>query len=265
MGFRFRKSIRLFPGVRINLSTRGVSTSIGAAPFTVNIGRRGVRSTASIPGTGLSYSQLHNPSGKGADHQATAPSAGGGAWLVVLLIAGGMVWALAALGSRNDPVASPPPVVLATPLANPSALDAGRRPSAAPVSPLAPTPQTASTSPLRPAPGPPLQLQGASPAPGPSSSATKPAAPTVALIPLPMQLQGAQATPAPSASTLKPKSSQPAASNRQAQQKPKGTMQNRPRAKAASTAACPCSSARNCTGPRGGRYCVTSGGNRRYR
>lgn len=29
--------------------------------------------------------------------------------------------------------------------------------------------------------------------------------------------------------------------------------------------ACPCSSSRNCRGPRGGRYCTTSGGNRRYR
>lgn len=28
---------------------------------------------------------------------------------------------------------------------------------------------------------------------------------------------------------------------------------------------CPCSGSRNCTGPRGGRYCITSGGNKRYR
>ncbi len=28
---------------------------------------------------------------------------------------------------------------------------------------------------------------------------------------------------------------------------------------------CPCSSSRNCIGPRGGRYCITSGGNKRYR
>lgn len=31
------------------------------------------------------------------------------------------------------------------------------------------------------------------------------------------------------------------------------------------TYGCPCSSGRNCTGPRGGRYCITSGGNKRYR
>lgn len=28
---------------------------------------------------------------------------------------------------------------------------------------------------------------------------------------------------------------------------------------------CPCSSSNNCYGPRGGRYCITSGGNKRYR
>lgn len=36
-------------------------------------------------------------------------------------------------------------------------------------------------------------------------------------------------------------------------------------ARASAGGACPCSSSRNCTGPRGGRYCITSGGNKRYR
>lgn len=27
---------------------------------------------------------------------------------------------------------------------------------------------------------------------------------------------------------------------------------------------CPCSGTKICTGPRGGRYCITSGGNKRY-
>lgn len=38
---------------------------------------------------------------------------------------------------------------------------------------------------------------------------------------------------------------------------------NRP-ASRAFTGACPCGSGRICIGPRGGRYCITSGGNRRY-
>lgn len=31
-----------------------------------------------------------------------------------------------------------------------------------------------------------------------------------------------------------------------------------------SSAGCPCSGSRVCIGPRGGRYCITSGGNKRY-
>lgn len=31
-----------------------------------------------------------------------------------------------------------------------------------------------------------------------------------------------------------------------------------------SSASCPCGSGSICTGPRGGRYCITSGGNKRY-
>ncbi len=55
MGFRFRKSVKIAPGVKINLSKSGGSLSLGGRGATVNIGSRGVRSTYSIPGTGISY------------------------------------------------------------------------------------------------------------------------------------------------------------------------------------------------------------------
>ena len=54
MGFRFRKSFKIMPGVRLNLSKSGLSTSIGGKGVTLNLSKRGVRSTAGIPGTGLS-------------------------------------------------------------------------------------------------------------------------------------------------------------------------------------------------------------------
>jgi hypothetical protein len=57
MGFRFRKTIKLFPGVRLNFSKSGVSTSIGAPGATINISKRGTRGTVGIPGTGISYSE----------------------------------------------------------------------------------------------------------------------------------------------------------------------------------------------------------------
>jgi len=58
MGFRFRKSIKIMPGVKINISKSGLSTSIGRRGATVNVGKKGVRGTVGLPGTGLSYSEM---------------------------------------------------------------------------------------------------------------------------------------------------------------------------------------------------------------
>jgi hypothetical protein len=55
MGFRFQRRIRLFPGVRINLSKSGVSTSIGTRGAHVTVGHGQTRETVGLPGTGLSY------------------------------------------------------------------------------------------------------------------------------------------------------------------------------------------------------------------
>jgi hypothetical protein len=56
MGWRYRKSLRFSPGVRLNISKRGISSvSFGRPGSTVNMGRRGVTSTIGIPGSGLSY------------------------------------------------------------------------------------------------------------------------------------------------------------------------------------------------------------------
>lgn len=65
MGFRFRKSIKIAPGVRINLTKKGVSSvSVGKRGATMNVGKKGTRGTVGIPGSGLSYSSYksHNQS-----------------------------------------------------------------------------------------------------------------------------------------------------------------------------------------------------------
>jgi len=61
MGFRFRRSVRLFPGVRLNFGLRGVSVSAGVPGMTVNIGSRRSSITVGIPGTGLSYTETLAP------------------------------------------------------------------------------------------------------------------------------------------------------------------------------------------------------------
>ena len=56
MGFRFRKIISVIPGVKVNLSKSGVSTSLGGRGATVNVGTSGKKTlTLGVPGTGMSY------------------------------------------------------------------------------------------------------------------------------------------------------------------------------------------------------------------
>lgn len=53
MSWRFRKTFKLLPGVRLNLTARGLSATLGASPFSVNIGPRGMYRNIDVPGTGL--------------------------------------------------------------------------------------------------------------------------------------------------------------------------------------------------------------------
>jgi hypothetical protein len=89
MGFRFRRSIKILPGVRLNVSKSGVSTSIGTRGATVNISKRGTRTTVGIPGTGISYSEMHSAK---ADQQepasSEAPDDNRALWMGIAFIAG---------------------------------------------------------------------------------------------------------------------------------------------------------------------------------
>lgn len=55
MSFRFRKSVRLGKGVRLNFSKRGVGVSVGTKGLRFGVGPSGTRMTAGIPGTGIYY------------------------------------------------------------------------------------------------------------------------------------------------------------------------------------------------------------------
>jgi len=72
MGWRFRKSFTIIPGVRLNLSKSGLSASVGGAPFTINAGNKGLMLTGSVPGTGISYRQHF--SGKQLQSRIFTPS-----------------------------------------------------------------------------------------------------------------------------------------------------------------------------------------------
>lgn len=55
MGLRFRRSVKIAPGVRLNMSKSGPSLSVGGRGATVNFSKRGTRTIVGIPGTGLSF------------------------------------------------------------------------------------------------------------------------------------------------------------------------------------------------------------------
>jgi Protein of unknown function (DUF4236) len=74
MGFRFRRSIKIAPGVRINLSKSGVSTSIGVRGAHVTVGHGQVRETVGLPSSGISYtaiSSTHSCERAGAESEPT--------------------------------------------------------------------------------------------------------------------------------------------------------------------------------------------------
>ncbi len=72
MALRFRRTFRVFPGVRINLSKGGISTSFGIPGASINVGKHGVRGTVGVPGTGLSYSTNLTPKGKPSSQHSSS-------------------------------------------------------------------------------------------------------------------------------------------------------------------------------------------------
>ncbi len=57
MGFRFRRSVKLMPGVRVNFGMRGASMSVGTRGGRLTFGSRGTTASVGLPGTGLSFQQ----------------------------------------------------------------------------------------------------------------------------------------------------------------------------------------------------------------
>src|SRR6266446_612434 len=63
MSFRFQRRLKLFPGVRLNFSRGGISTTIGVRGASFTLGGRGAYVNLGIPGTGLSFREriTHQP------------------------------------------------------------------------------------------------------------------------------------------------------------------------------------------------------------
>jgi len=84
MGFRFRKRIKILPGFWFNMSKSGISTSIGGKGLTLNIKDGKTTTTASLPGTGLSYRTTSNSTAENAP--TTRIGIPGWIWVLVFVI-----------------------------------------------------------------------------------------------------------------------------------------------------------------------------------
>jgi hypothetical protein len=81
MSLRFRRSIRIAPGVHVNLGLHGAGLSVGPRGFHVGVNRRGMYTSAGIPGTGI-YA-VHHIRRSSGEH----PTVVGSAWPIILLLA----------------------------------------------------------------------------------------------------------------------------------------------------------------------------------
>ena len=81
MGMRYRKSIGLGKGVRLNVGkgSLGISAGVKGAHVSVN-SRRGVTTSVGAPGTGVSYSKTRGWGGKGAESDAGMPCTETSGW-----------------------------------------------------------------------------------------------------------------------------------------------------------------------------------------
>ena len=79
MAFRFQRRIKLAPGVRLNLSKRGLGLSVGPRGASVSVGPSGAHAHAVIPGTGLAYrTRLNRRGSRGASPARGARTASAG-------------------------------------------------------------------------------------------------------------------------------------------------------------------------------------------
>jgi hypothetical protein len=115
--FRFRRSVKLFPGVRWNSGKRSSSLSFGGRGFHYTIGPRGGRTTVGIPGTGLSYTETSGHSSYPAPEENSGCAGCLGQIVVFILVLGGISMCVRSekAGSGAKPSASATPQASATP------------------------------------------------------------------------------------------------------------------------------------------------------
>lgn len=259
MGWRFRRSVSILPGVRLNFSNAGISTSIGPRGASIYFSSRGKRANVGIPGTGLSYSSplpqstydpgtdyVDPPSGSGS----RAPAFIGASVLSFLV-------GMCAMGSLQPPDgnSAAPQSLMST--SSPSDANAGL--DAGPDNYVSARRANARSRPTQSSSivtvlgrGDRVRVVGRD---GEWSKVFRAGMTFWVLSSL-----LADARPvAKAAKSVKPAKSHMARAKRSAPRRSASHSRSY-----SASGSCPCGSGNICIGPRGGRYCITSGGNKRY-
>ncbi|MFN4057411.1 MAG: DUF4236 domain-containing protein [Roseinatronobacter sp.] len=101
MALRFRRTLKIAPGVRLNLTKTGISARVGPKGAGITVGTSGTTVSAGLPGTGLHVSQklkkkptksVEKTSADFAPTPTQPKGLGFFGWLGVLTIVAGLVW-----------------------------------------------------------------------------------------------------------------------------------------------------------------------------
>jgi hypothetical protein len=87
MGLRFRRRFTIGPGLRLNVSKSGISTSVGRRGLWFTLGHGKTRETVGLPGSGLSYTEQQRIEAPASTPAVSSVRTGWFFWLVILAIA----------------------------------------------------------------------------------------------------------------------------------------------------------------------------------
>jgi hypothetical protein len=85
--WRFRRTIKVLPGVHVNISKTGISLSLGGPGATINLNKEGAQTTLGLPGSGVSYRGDRSKWTQLGSGGAVSPLLRYG-WIIALALAG---------------------------------------------------------------------------------------------------------------------------------------------------------------------------------
>ena len=95
MAIRFRRSLKVAPGLTLNLGKKSASIRVGRRGAGLTMGTAGKRATVGVPGTGLSYTTKVGSKSRNetpTDDKAQPSKLGMLGWLGIMAVVVGVIW-----------------------------------------------------------------------------------------------------------------------------------------------------------------------------